>query len=90
MGRVAVIDAGLEDIITIIAGDILARLVIPVIGIVDGEKAEIFRGEKRICIRAGDLVKRVRKLAGAQLIETEHIKSNFSGWRKAPGKIWLR
>jgi hypothetical protein len=97
------------DDTTIIAADILARLSIPVIGIVDGDldrlagcttmlpgsvvlrvmpghddlvgrqvKAEIFRGEKRICIRAGDLAKRVRELAGAQLVSTDQIKSDFS------------
>jgi hypothetical protein len=98
------------DDTTTIAGDILARLGIHVIGIVDGDadrlvgcttmlpgsvvlrvmpghddlvgrrvKAKIFQGKKRVRIRAVDLVKRVRKLAEAQLIETEHIKSNFSG-----------
>jgi hypothetical protein len=97
------------DDTTIIAADILARLGIPVIGIMDGDldrlagtatmmpgsivfrvvsghddlvgrqvKAEIFRGEKRICIRAGDLAKKVKKLAGVKLVKTELIKSDFS------------
>ena len=94
------------DDTTLIAGDILARLGVPVIGIVDGDldrlascttilpgsvvfrvkpghddlvgrrvKAEIFRGESRICISAGDLIEKVKRLAGEQLVETEQIKS---------------
>jgi hypothetical protein len=97
------------DDTTAVAGDILARLGIPVIGIVDGYldrlagstvmlpgsvvflvepgyddlvgrkiKAEIFEGENRICISAGVLAERVKKLAGEQLIEMEQIKSDFS------------
>jgi hypothetical protein len=97
------------DDTTIIAADILARLGIPIIGIVDGDldrlagattmlpgsvvlrvmpghddlvgrkvKEEIFRGEKRICIRAGDLTKKIKKLAGVQLVATELIKPDFS------------
>jgi hypothetical protein len=94
------------DDTTLIAGDILARLGIPVIGIVDGDldhlagcttilqgsvvfrvkpghddlvgrrvRAEIFQGESRICISAGDLIEKVKRLAGEQLVETEQIKS---------------
>jgi len=97
------------DDTTAVAGDILARLGIPVIGIVDGDldrlagstvmlpgsvvfrvepgyddlvgrkiKAEIFEGENWICISAGVLAERVKKLAGEQLIEMEQIKSDFS------------
>ncbi|MCK9566308.1 MAG: DUF2117 domain-containing protein, partial [Methanothrix sp.] len=40
-------------------------------------KAEVFQGERRICISTGDLVERVKKLAGEHLVETEHIKSDF-------------
>jgi hypothetical protein len=96
------------DDTTLIAGDILARLGIPVIGIVDGDldrlagcttmlsgsvvfrvmpghddlvgrrvKAEIFQGERRICIGTADLLEMVKKLAGEQLIEAEQIKSDF-------------
>lgn len=97
------------DDTTQIAADILARLGIPVIGIVDGDldrlagaatmlpgsvvfrvmpghddvvgrqvKAEIFRGEKRICIRACDLAEKVKRLAGVHIVATEWIKSDFS------------
>ncbi|MCK9442886.1 MAG: DUF2117 domain-containing protein [Methanothrix sp.] len=96
------------DDTTAVAGDILARLGIPIIGIVDGDldrlagcttmqpgsvvfrvmpghddlvgrrmMAEVFQGERRICISTGDLVERVKKLAGEHLVETEHIKSDF-------------
>lgn len=96
------------DDTTAIAGDILARLGIPVIGIVDGDldrlagntvvlpgsivfrvmpghddlvgrrvKAEVFQGERRIRISAGDLAEKVKRLAGEQLIEAEQIKSDF-------------
>jgi hypothetical protein len=41
-------------------------------------KAEIFRGEKRICISVGDLAEWVKMLAGERLIETEPIKSYCS------------
>jgi len=97
------------DDTTQIAADILARLGIPVIGIVDGDldhlvstatmipgsvvlqvmpghddlvgrqvKAEIFRGEKRICIRSDDLANKIKQLAGDHLVATERIKSDFS------------
>jgi len=97
------------DDTTAIAGDILARLGIPIIGIVDGDldrlagyftmqpgsvvfrvmpghddlvgrrvSAEIFRGERRTCISAGDLAEWVKMLAGEQLVETEPIKSIVS------------
>jgi hypothetical protein len=97
------------DDTTQIAADILARLGIPVIGIVDGDldhlaraatmipgsvvlrvmpghddlvgrqvRAEIFRGEKRICIRSGDLAEMVKRLAGVHLVAIERIKSDFS------------
>ncbi|MBN1235243.1 MAG: DUF2117 domain-containing protein [Methanotrichaceae archaeon] len=96
------------DDTTTVAGDILARLGIPIIGIVDGDldrlagsttmqpgsivfrvepgyddlvgrkiKAEIFKGENRICISAGDLAERVKKLADEHLVEMEQIKSDF-------------
>jgi len=87
------------DDTTIIAADILARLGIPVIGIVDGDldrlagaatmlpgsvvfrvmsghddlvgrqvKAEIFRGERRICIRAEDMAKKIMDMVGDCLV----------------------
>ncbi|MCX6673824.1 MAG: DUF2117 domain-containing protein [Methanothrix sp.] len=96
------------DDTTLIAGDILARLGIPVIGIVDGDldrlagstvmlpgsmvfrvmpgyddlvgrrvMDEIFQGERRICISAGDLAEKVKKLAGEHLVVIEQIKSDF-------------
>lgn len=89
------------DDTTAIAGDILARLGIPVIGIVDGDldrlagctamppgsvvfrvkpghddlvgrqvMVEIFEGGNRICISAGDLVEKVKRLAEDYIIYT--------------------
>jgi len=96
------------DDTTAVAGDILARLGIPVIDIVDGDldrlagcttmlpgsvvfrvmpghddlvgrqvMDEIFGGSRQICISAGDLAEKVKKLVGKHLIE-EKIKSDFS------------
>jgi hypothetical protein len=50
-------------------------------------KAEIFRGVKRICNRAGDLAKRVKKLAGERLVRngTDQILLFLdarSSWKK--------
>ncbi len=92
------------DDTTQIAADILARLGIPVIGIVDGDldrlagaatmmpgsivlqvmpghddlvgrqvKAEIFRGEKRICIRADDIVNKIMKMVEERVLRVDKI-----------------
>lgn len=90
------------DDTTLIAADILARLGIPVIGIVDGDldrlagctimlpgsvilrvmpghddlvgrqvKAEIFHGEKRICISADDLVNEIMCMAEDRVLQVD-------------------
>jgi hypothetical protein len=90
------------DDTTQIAADILARLGIPVIGIVDGDldrlagcttmlpgsvviqvmpghddlvgrqvKAEIFQGEMRICICAGDLAKKIMSIAEDRILHVD-------------------
>jgi hypothetical protein len=92
------------DDTTQIAADILARLGIPVIGIVDGDldhlvgaatmlpgsvvlqvmpghddlvgkqvKAEIFRGEKRICIGADDIVNKIMKMVEERVLRVDKI-----------------